>query len=75
MHTGIGDGDFSTIINPNDTASVRPQLLLRDVREGEDAGGLLENGGGVHMCPHVQYVDEVSTDVGGGGTVEGEIVT
>ena len=42
------------------------------MREGEDAGSLLENGGGVHMCPHV---GEVSTGVAGGGTVEGEVVT
>ena len=70
--TGTCDGDFSIIISPKDIASVRPQLLLRDAREGEDAGGLLENGGGVHMCP---YVGEVSTGVVGGGTVEGEVVT
>ena len=70
--TGTCDGDFSIIINPKDIASVCPQLLLRDVREGEDARGLLENGGGVHMCPHV---GEASTGVVGGGTVEGEVVT
>ncbi|ORU93120.1 MAG: hypothetical protein A6F71_08855 [Cycloclasticus sp. symbiont of Poecilosclerida sp. M] len=70
--TGTCDGHFCTAISPRDIALICPQLLLRDVREGEDAGGLLENGGGVHMCPHV---GEVFTGVGGGGTVEGEVVT
>ena len=70
--TGTGDCDFSIIISPRDTASVHPQLLLRDVREGEGAGGLLEKGGGVHMCPHV---GEASAGVVGGCTVEGEVVT
>ena len=42
------------------------------MREGEGAGGLLENGGGVHMCPHV---GEVSIGVVGGGTIEGEVAS